>query len=156
MFEIFSNVFFAALLLAGSELTLAEAALPYSDYSDVIPVEDLVFYENREGFSIANGWGDPAVGPHSNFIKMSGNSKSGRHIHSFDYYGVVIAGVIANEPSEDVSVRPLREGSFWIQKGNEPHITNCQSKSECVIFVTSRGPFDFHKVSETRAEAASR
>jgi hypothetical protein len=120
--------------------------------SEVIPVEQLHFYQDKQGLTVANGWGDPAKGPHSNFIKMPGNARSRLHTHRFSYYGVVISGVLANEPSDGATMRPLRPGSYWFQTGKEPHVTNCLSATECLIFVTSKGAFDFHLVSKPTAQ----
>lgn len=123
--------------------------------SDVIPVERLIFYQNAQGLTVANGWGDPANGPHSNFIKMPGKAKSGLHTHSASYYGVVINGVLANEPSDGVEARALGPGSYWFQEGKAPHVTNCLSDTECLIFVTSKGSFDFFPVPATASPSAS-
>lgn len=105
-------------------------------------------FPSRKDFSpvclrIANGWGDPANGPHSNYIKMAGGTASGVHTHSESYYGVVIAGVVANEPPGSKQDRPLAPGSYWYQKGNEPHVTKCISQTECIFFVTAKGAFDY-------------
>jgi hypothetical protein len=108
-----------------------------------VPVTALRFYRNDDGMMFADAWGDPKVGPHSNFIRIPGNTASPLHTHSSDYYGVVISGVVANErPSADPD-RPLMPGSYWYQKGKEAHVTKCISPTECLIFVTSTGPFDF-------------
>ena len=141
---------FAALTLAGTGVLVAAGAsvalvAAETDRSVNVPVEALQFYKNKDGLTFANGWGDPATGPHSNYIKMPGNTGSPPHIHSSSYYGVVISGVVSNERLGDPD-RPLAPGSYWYQKGRETHITKCISDAECLIFVTSKGPFDF-KVS---------
>lgn len=132
--------------LGSLALGSAVAAVRTGDASMVLPVDQLAFYQNPQGLTVANAWGDPATGPHSNYIKMPGGAASGLHTHSFSYYGVVIAGIVANEPSDGVPARPLKPGSYWFQKGGEPHVTNCLSATECLIFVTSKGPFDFKPV----------
>ncbi|WP_309243373.1 DUF4437 domain-containing protein [Caballeronia sp. CLC5] len=96
-----------------------------------------------EGLTIANGWGDPAASAHSNYIKMAGGTASGVHTHTYSYYGVVIAGVVANEPPASKQDHPLAPGSYWYQKGGEQHVTKCISQTECIFFVTSKGPFDY-------------
>lgn len=148
MHRIFRILGLMPMILAGSAGGSTSTRPRSSDTSVVIPVERLQFYQNKEGFTVANGWSDPTTGPHSNFIKMPAGAKSGLHTHSFSYYGVVVAGVITNEASDDAAARPLKAGSFWFQKGGEPHVTNCLSAVECLIFVTSNGPFDFQKVTK--------
>ncbi|MDY0746285.1 DUF4437 domain-containing protein [Paucibacter sp. R3-3] len=115
----------------------------YTDASKVVPITELKFYQNKEGLTIANGWGDPANGAHSNYIKMAGGTASGVHTHTDSYYGVVIAGVVANEAPGSSQDHPLPAGSYWYQKGGERHVTKCVSQTECLFFVTSKGPFDY-------------
>ncbi|WP_431047294.1 DUF4437 domain-containing protein [Roseateles sp. L2-2] len=116
---------------------------PYADATKVVPVTELKFYQNKEGLTIANGWGDPAGGAHSNYIRMAGGTASGVHTHTDSYYGVVIAGVVVNEPTAGAPERPLPAGSYWYQKGGERHVTKCISQTECLFFVTSKGGFDY-------------
>lgn len=125
--------------------TVFAATQASSDATLTVPDGQMHFYENKEGLTIANGWGDPAPGEHSNFIKIPGGVASPLHSHSYSYYGVVINGVVANEPAADSPDRPLAPGSYWYQKGGEPHVTKCISQTECLFFVTSKGPFDFTK-----------
>jgi hypothetical protein len=148
-FPMYRNATLKRLAMAAAFIAAAPAAFAatnaelYADTSKVVPVTDLKFYQNKEGLTIANGWGDPANGPHSNYIKMAGGTASGVHTHSESYYGVVIAGVVANEPPGSKQDRPLAPGSYWYQKGNEPHVTKCISQTECIFFVTAKGAFDY-------------
>ena len=91
---------------------------------------------------VAPGYGDMSKGAHSNFVKIPGHFTSPAHTHTEDYYGVVIAGVVANS-SDGTQDIPLPPGSYWFQKGREMHVTKCISASECVFFVTQPGKFDF-------------
>lgn len=142
---------FFRIALGAFALMLTAAAEPPkpSGRSVNIPVEKLDFYRNKYGMMVANAWGDPAKGPHSNYIRLPANTSSPVHTHSYSYYGVVIEGVVSNErrPGHD---RSLRAGSYWEQRGGEPHVTSCRSASDCLIFVTSRGTFDFHIVPARR------
>jgi hypothetical protein len=116
---------------------------PAEEQSKDIALTELRFYQDKEGLIVANAWGDPADGPHSNFIKIPGDTTSPRHTHTASYYGVVIAGVVVNQPTTVGPDKPLMPGSYWYQKGGEPHVTKCISPTECLIFVTSKGSFDF-------------
>lgn len=136
----------AAALLAALPALAAAAPQSTDDYADtskIVPVTEMKFYQNKEGLTIAKGWGDPANGAHSNYIKMAGGTASGVHTHTSSYYGVVIAGVVANEPPGSTVDHPLAPGSYWYQKGGERHVTKCISQTECIFFVTSKGPFDY-------------
>ena len=72
----------------------------------------------------APAYGDLAHGAHGTFIKMPAGFVSPIHIHTEDYWGVVISGEAVNglPGSPDV---PLPVGSYWFQKGGERHVTKC-------------------------------
>jgi hypothetical protein len=78
--------------------------------------------------------GDIAHGPHGTFIRMPAGFVSPIHIHTDDYWGVVISGVAANG---------LPAGSYWFQKGGERHVTKCLSPNECLFFISQKGKFDY-------------
>jgi len=130
--------------LAEGRTVVRPATVP--DASFVIANPDLHWHTNRQGMTVADAVGDPDSTAHSNFIRMNGGTTSDLHRHSFDYYGVVVTGVVVNEKSASSPERRLTAGSVWYQKGNEPHVTKCVSSTECVFFVTSPGPFDYVSV----------
>lgn len=92
----------------------------------------------------APAYGDLGHGPHGTFIRMPAGFVSLPHIHTADYWGVVISGVAANgvPGSEDM---PLPAGSYWFQKGGERHVTKCISPNECLFFISQEGKFDYIK-----------
>lgn len=130
------------ILVAIAALLAGQGALAQQASSNV-SVTELKFYD-LFGMPIAKGYGDPANGAHSNYIRLPGGTISPRHVHTADYYGVVIAGVVANEQARGAVDRPLAPGSYWYQKGGEEHVTKCISQTECLVFVSSKGSFDFH------------
>lgn len=92
--------------------------------------------------SAAPAYGDLKHGAHSTFIKMPAGFVSPAHIHSADYYAVVLSGVAVNAALGGAEV-PLPVGSYWLQKGGESHITKCISSNECIFFISQNGKFDF-------------
>jgi hypothetical protein len=90
----------------------------------------------------APAYGDLAHGAHGTFIKMPAGFVSPIHIHTEDYWGVVISGVAVNglPGSKDVE---LPVGSYWFQKGGERHVTKCISPNECIFFISQNGKFDY-------------
>jgi hypothetical protein len=92
----------------------------------------------------APAFGDLARGQHGTFIKMPAGFVSPLHIHTADYWGVVISGVAVNGKPGSPDVQ-LPVGSYWLQKGGEPHITKCISPNECIFFISQNGPFDYVK-----------
>jgi len=63
------------------------------------------------------------------------------HIHSGEYWAVVISGVGVNGVPGSVDV-PLPTGSYWSQKGGERHVTKCVSVTECIFFINQTNAFD--------------
>jgi beta-alanine degradation protein BauB len=89
----------------------------------------------------AAAYGDLQHGAHGTFIKMPAGFVSTIHIHTGEYYGVVLSGVGVNglPNSKDV---PLPVGSYWSQKGGEAHVTKCISPNECIFFINQTVHFD--------------
>lgn len=87
-------------------------------------------------------YGDLSHGAHGTFIKMPTGFVSPVHTHTEDYYGVVISGVAVNGvPGSKDTALPV--GSYWFQKGGEPHVTKCISPNECIFFISQPGKFDY-------------
>jgi hypothetical protein len=89
-------------------------------------------------------YGDLAHGPHGTFIRMPAGYVSKVHTHSEDYWAVVVAGAMVNKKPDAPDV-PLPVGSYYFQKGGEPHVTKCISPEGCVFFVSQSGKFDYHE-----------
>ena len=87
-------------------------------------------------------YGDFQHGAHGTFVRMPAGFVSPVHIHTADYYAVVIAGVAANglPGAPDVA---LPAGSYWLQKGGEAHVTKCLAGSECLFFINQPDKFDY-------------
>jgi Domain of unknown function (DUF4437) len=115
-----------------------------ADTSISVPVSDLKYFDTGVGpLKAAPAYGDLAHGAHSTFVKLPAGFVSPLHIHTEDYYAVVISGVVANEVNATVRDRPLPPGSYWFQKGKANHVTKCLSANECVVFITQPGKFDY-------------
>jgi len=91
---------------------------------------------------VGPAYGDLARGPHGSFVKMPAGFSSLPHIHTGDYWGVVVTGVAVNGPPSGSEV-PLPAGSYWFQKGGEKHVTKCVSANECLLFISQVGKFDY-------------
>lgn len=141
-------------LIAVSVVQTTSSASPASRSVNV-PAGSLKFYRNRDGLTFANAWGDPEVGPHSNYIRLPGRGPSPLHLHSSDYYGIVISGIVSNQRRNEAD-HPLSAGSYWYQQAGEAHTTKCLSRSDCLIFVTSQGKFDIQMVSDPALPGAGR
>lgn len=136
------------ILLASLVLTSAVVNAQSGSPSRNLPTTQMKF--SASGVKDAAGrellvspaYGDLGKGPHGTFIRMPAGFSSVTHIHTGDYWGVVIAGVAANGKPGAPDVA-LPAGSYWFQKGGEDHVTKCISGNECLFFVSQTGPFDY-------------
>lgn len=132
------------LIVPAAASIVAMVAFATAETSISKPVTELTFFDTGIGpIKAAAGFGDLNKGAHGSFTKLPAGFVSPLHHHTEDYYGVVISGVVANEPSATAKERPLPPGSYWFQKGNADHVTKCLSANECVTFISQRGKFDF-------------
>lgn len=87
-------------------------------------------------------YGEFQNGRHGTFVRMPAGFKSPVHTHTEDYFAVVIEGVGSNHPVNGEAV-PLPTGSYWYQRGEEAHITECLSETDCLFFIVQPGKFDY-------------
>jgi beta-alanine degradation protein BauB len=140
-----SHLLTAAVLAA---VSLAAVAGPAGRPSVSTPVTELRYGPTGVSDGVhgelyaAPAFGDLAHGAHGTFIKMPAGFVSKVHVHTGDYWGVVISGVAVNgvPGSKDV---PLPVGSYWFQKGGERHVTRCISPNECIFFISQNEKFDY-------------
>lgn len=132
------------LMLIGFGLTVGFSASAAQTVST--PVTELKYFptgvKNSTGeLYAASAFGD-LKGKHGTFVKMPAGFVSDVHIHSHDYYAVVISGVGVNTKVGDQDVS-LPVGSYWFQKGKEAHVTKCISPNECIFFINQSNAFDY-------------
>ncbi len=87
-------------------------------------------------------YGDLQNGRHGTFVRMPAGFKSPVHTHTEDYFAVVVEGVGSNHPVDAEAV-PLPTGSYWFQRGEEAHVTECLSEKDCLFFIVQPGKFDY-------------
>jgi hypothetical protein len=87
-------------------------------------------------------YGDLQHGRHGSFVRMPAGFKSPVHTHTEDYFAVVVEGVGSNHPV-DAEATPLPVGSYWFQRGEEAHVTECLSETDCLFFIVQPGKFDY-------------
>ena len=139
----------ATAVLSISATTVAASQDGISGGSSVnIPVTQLKYFDTGIGkgsgvgtLRAAPGYGDLQHGAHGTIIKMPAGFVSRIHTHTGEYWAVVIAGVGVNGAPGSADV-PLPAGSYWSQKGGEPHVTKCISANECIFFINQSVKFD--------------
>ena len=140
-----------SILIGMSQLAAAEESSPqhpaHEGPSVSIPASKIKFGATgvkSNGLELEAGpvYGNMQTGKHGTFVKMPAGFSSAIHTHTEDYYAVVIKGVGANHAPGGKDV-PLPAGSYWFQKGEEPHVTKCLSKTSCLFFLVQPGKFDY-------------
>ena len=137
-------------------IVLCTSATAFADIQNMIsggpsankPVTQLKYFDTGVGknsgvgtLHAAAAYGDLQHGAHGTFIKMPAGFVSAPHSHTGEYWAVVISGVGVNGTPGSVDV-PLPVGSYWSQKGGEPHVTKCISPNECIFFINQTVKFD--------------
>ena len=114
-----------------------------------LPVTELKFTDTgvvskngMDSLKAAPALGNLATGEHASFVKMPSGFIGAVHLHTYDYYGVVISGVATNASVGEKAI-PLPPGSYWFQPGGKPHVTNCISSTECIFFISQKAMFDY-------------
>jgi len=131
-----------ALIATGLGLTTAVALAAGGVPTANLPVTGLKFFDAHGPLKAASAYGDLSKGPHGTYVKMPAGYVSPSHIHTEDYWAVVVFGVGANGAPGSADVA-LPAGSYWSQKGKEVHVTKCLSQVECIFFVSQAGKFDY-------------
>ena len=139
----------ALMLTANAALVVAQgpAHPPHEGPSVSIPAGQIKFLHS--GIKTDSGellagpaYGDMQHGRHGTFLRMPHGFISPAHSHTEDYYAVVLEGVGSNHPP-GAQPLPLPVGSYWFQKGEEPHVTQCLSQTDCLFFLVQPSKFDF-------------
>jgi len=112
-----------------------------------IPASDISFIntgvKTDKGEVLAGpAYGDLQKGRHGTFVRLPAGFKTPVHTHTEDYFGVVIDGVGSNHPV-GAEADPLPKGSYWFQRGEEAHVTECLSETDCLFFIVQPGKYDF-------------
>ncbi|CAN5621970.1 hypothetical protein BH10ACI4_BH10ACI4_24360 [soil metagenome] len=124
-----------------------ETSIVHEGPSVSIPANEIKFIQT--GVKTAKGelqagiaYGDLQNGRHGTFVRMPAGFKSPLHTHTEDYFAAVVEGIGSNHPVDGEAV-PLPSGSYWFQRGEEAHVTECLSETDCLFFLVQPGKFDY-------------
>jgi len=81
-------------------------------------------------------------GPTTFLMKYSGGRRATPHLHSNDYYAVVVSGKFRHFLTSESESRPLTPGATWSQKGNVVHDDYCEGPEDCILDVFFPNGFD--------------
>lgn len=85
--------------------------------------------------------GDPDTGPSTLILKAAPNCKVGWHYHTAEEQLIVTQGSVQAE-MDGVAAATLESGGFAMMPSKVKHRFSCESKTECVMFVTFDRKYD--------------
>jgi hypothetical protein len=99
--------------------------------------------ENGKGIFVSLMYGDLATkGPTSFLMKYSAGIKAPRHIHSGDYYAVVVSGRFRHFLESESESEVLTPGATWFQRGRVVHQDACVGTEDCILSIFWPEGFD--------------
>lgn len=119
---------------------LAAPALATEPGALMLPASQLD-WQREGGPPFAQAWAD-ADGSHGRFFRFPPEFASPLHIHTHDYHGVVIEGVLQNPMGDAAAAVSLPAGSAYFVPGGALHRTLCVSETPCLFYVHQQAPFD--------------
>jgi uncharacterized protein DUF4437 len=97
-------------------------------------------------------WGDPTRGPYGGIQKFPPGFSAPLHTHSSDIRAVVVSGTFLVAPEGGTDNR-LTAGSYEFIPSTFKHTTKCDTGSECIVFIETRGKFDVKLIGEVKKAA---
>ena len=130
-------------LLAGVTLET-----PHADA--VLTAKDELNFAGEPGSFVqfAGAWGDMTAAAHGTFGLFNAGAASPVHVHSDDYYGVVIEGTVTNPFNLAATPPELTTGGYWQVPADSVHVTACADGTPCLFYFHARNAFDFTPVCE--------
>ncbi len=110
---------------------------------------DLSFAGDPGSFvQFAPGFGDMGASAHGTFGLFNAGAAAPVHVHSADYYGVVIEGEVTNPFNLAADPPVLTTAGYWSVPANSVHLTACAAGQDCLFYFHARAGFDFTPVCE--------
>ena len=127
--------------------TIPGTTVTYSEDLKWEPVRPLD--ENGKGIFVSLVYGDlHRKGPAYFLMKYSAGVRAPRHIHSGDYYAVVVSGRFRHYLESENECEVLTSGSTWFQKGNVMHQDSCVGPEDCILGIFWPEGFDVEFADE--------
>lgn len=148
----------AAARAQGTANTAAKSvAKPAESRLVVMPAADMKWTDldptGAPGVKVADLWGNHATGAFGALFKLPAGFAAPLHTHTYDMKVVIVSGTYIQAPDGKPEFR-LGPGSYFMQPGgNYRHTTTCDTASDCVFFVESRGKFDLKVVDAGKPAA---
>jgi anti-sigma factor ChrR (cupin superfamily) len=99
--------------------------------------------EHGRGIFVSLIYGDlEKKGPTNFLMKYSAGVKAPPHIHSGDYYAVVVSGSFRHFLESENECKVLTAGATWFQRGNVVHQDACVGPEDCILSIFWPNGFD--------------
>jgi len=105
--------------------------------------------ENGKGIFVSLLYGDlKTKGPANFLMKYSAGVKAPPHIHSGDYYAIVVSGKFRHFLQSEDEYQDLTAGATWFQKGNVVHQDCCVGTEDCILNIFWPHGFDVKFIND--------
>lgn len=99
--------------------------------------------EHGRGIFVSLLHGDlETKGPIQFLMKYSAGITAPPHVHSGDYYAVVVTGKFRHYLESESEYEILTPGATWIQKGGIVHGDSCPGPEDCILSIFWPDGFD--------------
>ena len=99
--------------------------------------------EHGRGIFVSLIYGDlEKKGPTNFLMKYSAGVKAPPHIHSSDYYAVVVSGSFQHFLESENESKVLTAGATWFQRGEVVHQDACVGPEDCILTIFWPHGFD--------------
>ena len=99
--------------------------------------------EHGKGIFVSLIYGDlEKKGPTNFLMKYSAGVKAPPHIHSGDYYAVVVSGSFRHFLESENESKVLTAGATWFQRGKVVHQDACVGPEDCILSIFWPHGFD--------------
>ena len=99
--------------------------------------------EDGRGIFVSLIYGDlEKKGPTNFLMKYSAGVKAPPHIHSGDYYAIVMSGSFRHFLESENEYKVLTAGATWFQRGKVVHQDACVGPEDCILSIFWPHGFD--------------
>lgn len=98
---------------------------------------------NGKGIFVSIMYGDlESTGPTHFLMKYSAGVVAAPHLHSHDYYAVLVSGQFRHSLTDLDEGEILAAGATWFQKGGVVHQDACTGSQDCILSIFWPHGFD--------------
>ena len=119
------------------------------------PLEEIQWQEIVPGVEFGPVFGDFATETHGKLVRFAPGVASPPHVHTHEYWAVVIQGSVTNPFAGEEDPPEMGPGDSWYVGGGVEHVTACVSEEPCLLYAHMDDLWDLTVVEwETEAGEA--